>query len=416
VTSGGVVRRLLTRSTPRSLLGELPAEVGALVGVGFMVALGYGLVAPALPLFAREFGVGPTAAGAVISAFAFMRLIMAPAAGPLVNRLGERVLLATGIGIVAVSSLLAGFAQNYPQLLILRGVGGLGSVLFSVSAASLLVRVTPSAQRGRAQGAWAGAFLIGLIAGPAVGTVATWSLRAPFFLYAGTLTVAGSLALIRLRHSPLAARPGTRAPVMPLSSALRSRAYRAALAAGFVGDFALVGSRSAVVPQLVVDRLGLTTAWVYAAFLVVSVVSGLLLLPLGRVADTRGRRPVITLGLVLGALGFVLLAVLPAAGGLLVGMALLGVAGAADSVAPGAVMGDVLGGRGGSVVAAFQMAGDLGAVLGPVAGGFLIDAGGYPAALVTTAAVTLAPVLLVRFAPETLTTNLPAVSVSTSYE
>lgn len=401
-----MLRRLLTRSTPRSLLGELPPEVGALVAVGFMVALGYGLVAPALPLFARQFHVGPTAAGAVISAFALMRLVMAPAAGPLVNRLGERVLLAAGIGIVAVSSLLAGLSQNYLQLLVLRGVGGLGSVLFSVSAASLLVRVTPSAQRGRAQGAWAGAFLIGLIAGPAVGTIATWSLRAPFFIYAGTLTVAGSLALVRLRHSALAARPSGPTAVMPLSSALRSRAYRAALAAGFVGDFALVGSRSAVVPQLVVDRLHLSTSWVYAAFLVVSVVSGLLLLPFGRVADTRGRRPVITLGLVLGAVGFVVLTVLPAAGGLLLGMALLGVAGAADSVAPGAVMGDVLGGRGGSVVAAFQMAGDLGAVLGPIVGGFLIDTGGYPAALLVTAVVTLTPVLLVRIAPETLRTNI----------
>jgi MFS family permease len=155
---------------------------------------------------------------------------------------------------------------------------------------------------------------------------------------------------------------------------------------------------------------------VYAAFLVVSVVSGALLLPFGRTADTRGRRPVMALGLALGAIGFVLLAVLPGAAGLILGMALLGVAGAADSVAPGAVMGDVLGGRGGSVVAAFQMAGDLGAVLGPVAGGLLVDTGGYPVALLVTAAVTLAPVALVRIAPETLVTNVVGPRVSSSFE
>jgi hypothetical protein len=39
-------------------LRGLPPEVRALTGVAFMVALGFGLVAPALPLFAREFGVG----------------------------------------------------------------------------------------------------------------------------------------------------------------------------------------------------------------------------------------------------------------------------------------------------------------------------------------------------------------------
>ena len=73
-----------------------------------MVALGFGLVAPALPLFAREFGVGKAAAGAVVSAFALMRLVMAPFVGRLVNAFGERVLLAAGIGVVAVSSALAG--------------------------------------------------------------------------------------------------------------------------------------------------------------------------------------------------------------------------------------------------------------------------------------------------------------------
>ncbi len=125
----------------RRPMRELPTEVRALVVVAFMVALGFGVVAPAIPLFAREFGVSKTAASAVISAFALMRLVTAPFVGRLVDALGERVVLASGIGIVAVSSLLAGLAQAYWQLLVLRGAGGVGSIMFSVSAASILVRV-----------------------------------------------------------------------------------------------------------------------------------------------------------------------------------------------------------------------------------------------------------------------------------
>lgn len=385
-----------------SPLRDLPAEVRALIGVAFMVALGFGLVAPALPLFAREFGVGKAAAGAVVSAFALMRLLVAPFVGRMVNRLGERVLLATGIGVVAVSSLLAGLAQNYWQLLVLRGVGGIGSIMFSVSAASLLVRVTPSHLRGRAQGVWAGSFLIGLIAGPAVGTIATFSLRLPFFLYAGTLVVAGLLALGALRHSELAARNAVRTAPLPLQAAMRNRAYLAALAASFAGDFALVGARSAIVPQFVHDRLHLGPGWAYAAFLVISIVSGILLLPVGRVADTLGRRPVIAVGLLIGAAAFVLLPVVPVGIGLLAAAVLLGVAGASDSVAPGAVMGDVVEGRGGTVVAVFQMSGDLGAVIGPVAAGWVADAAGYPATFALCAAVCALPVLAVAAAPETL--------------
>jgi MFS transporter, DHA1 family, multidrug resistance protein len=383
-------------------LRELPSEVRALVGVGFMVALGFGLVAPAIPLFAREFGVGKTAAGAVISAFALMRLVAAPFVGRLVNAAGERVMLAVGIGVVAVSSALAGLAQQYWQLLVLRGAGGVGSIMFSVSAASLLIRVTPSHQRGRAQGLWAGSFLIGLVAGPAVGTVASFSLRLPFFLYAGTLAGAGTIALVALRHSEFAARQTATAAPLPLKTALRDRAYIAALVASFAGDFAVVGARSSLVPQFVTDDLGRGPGWVYVAFLITSIVSGALLLPFGQVADTRGRRPVIVGGLAVGAVGFVLLPAWTTLAGLVISMVLLGVAGAADAVAPGAVLGDVVGSRGGTVVAVFQMAGDLGAVIGPVAAGAAADANGYPLAFFISAAVALSPLPFVLYARETL--------------
>jgi MFS family permease len=380
----------------------LPPEVRALSGVAFMVALGFGLVAPALPLFASEFGVGKAAAGAVVSVFALMRLLVAPFVGRLVNAFGERVLLATGIGIVAVSSALAGLSQSYWQLLVLRGAGGAGSIMFSVSAVSLLVRVTPSHLRGRAQGVWAGSFLIGMVAGPAVGTVATFSLRLPFFLYAGTLVVAGLLGLGALRHSELAARQSARTEPLALAVAVRNRSYLAALAAAFAGAFAFIGARSALVPLYVRDSLHLSASWAYAAFLVVSLVSGALLLPTGKIADTVGRRPVVVVGLLVGAAAFLLLPTVPAKTGLVAVMVLVGVAAAADSVAPGAMMGDVVAGRGGTVVAVFQMAGDLGLVLGPVVTGWVVDHAGYSPAFVVCAVVCAVPVFAVLAAPETL--------------
>ena len=263
-----------------------------------MVALGFGLVAPALPLFAAEFGVGKAAAGAVVSAFALMRLVMAPFVGRLVNAFGERMLLATGIGIVAVSSALAGLSQSYWQLLVLRGAGGVGSIMFSVSAVSLLVRVTPSHLRGRAQGVWAGSL------------PDRYGLRARRRHGGDVLPPAAVLPVRRhpgRRRPPRArcaaaqraGRPAVGAePTAPLAVALRSRAYLAALAAAFAGDFALVGARSALVPLYVRDSLHLSASWAYAAFLIVSLVSGALLLPTGKVADTVGRRPVIVVGLV----------------------------------------------------------------------------------------------------------------------
>jgi len=158
-----------------------------LATIAFFVALGFGILIPSLPIFASTFGVNAFQAGMVISVFALVRFATSPLAGSLVNRLGERTVLSSGLLIVALSSLAAGFSQSYTQLLLLRGAGGLGSSMFTVSAMALLLRVVTSQQRGRASSAFQGGFLFGGVAGPAVGgLVVAWSIRAPFFVYAVT--------------------------------------------------------------------------------------------------------------------------------------------------------------------------------------------------------------------------------------
>ena len=181
-------------------LRGLPREVGVLAAIALCVALGFGIVAPAIPVFARTFGVTALLAGAVISVFALMRLITSPGAGALVNRVGERAVLSSGLAIVAVSSLLAGFSQTYVQLLVLRGVGGIGSAMFTISAMALLLRTAGPDQRGRAASAFQAGFLFGGITGPAVGgLVVGFSIRAPFFVYAVTLGLATFVAMTFLR-------------------------------------------------------------------------------------------------------------------------------------------------------------------------------------------------------------------------
>jgi MFS family permease len=388
---------------PRRPLSDLPSEVLVLAAVAFSVAVGFGVVAPAIPVFARHFGVGRTAAAAVISAFAFMRLVSALLAGRLVNRLGERIMLATGIGIVAVSSLLAGLAGSYLQLLVLRGVGGVGSAMFSVSATSLLLRVVGPEQRGAATGLFAGGFLLGGITGPAFGGLVTSiSLRAPFFLYAGTLAVAGSIGLLALRRTPLGARArDEHVQVTSLRTALANPAYRAALAAQLSDNWAALGVRSALVPLFVADVLHRTPVWTGIGFLTVAAVNGAVLVPAGRFADRRGRRPVLVGGCLLSAVAMLLLTVSPTPYGYLLGMATFGLGSGLLDVAPAAVVGDVVRGRGGSVVAAYQMSGDTGTVVGPLVAGRLADSLSYGAAFGATAAVLGVAAALAAAAPET---------------
>src|SRR6266516_4968689 len=95
----------------------------------FVIMLGFGIVAPILPLFARSFGVSYGAAGLLISAFAFTRLAFDLFAGPVVDRWGEQRSSIAALLFVAGSSALTAVAPNYPLAVIFRAAGGAGSAL-----------------------------------------------------------------------------------------------------------------------------------------------------------------------------------------------------------------------------------------------------------------------------------------------
>lgn len=411
---GGVIRR-----TP--LLHGLPKEVAVLSVIAFFVAIGFGILAPALPIFAKTFDVTALQASAVISVFALMRFIFAPIAGVLVDRLGERLILTSGLLIVAISSAISGFSQTYLQLVAFRGIGGIGSSMFTVSALALLLRVVDSSQRGRAASAFQGGFLLGGVAGPAVGgIVVAISIRAPFFVYSASLFAAALVTLIFLTRAQLRERedevsPGQSDKLQELRTALRDKAYQAALGTNLVSGFVTFGLRSSVVPLFVVEGLQRGASLSGFGFLAAAAVQALVLLPAGRMADTQGRRKALLIGTIATAIGMVFLTLADAAvNGLgqaamlgtilfLVSMAIQGFGGAFLGSAPSAVVGDVMGGKkGGIVVATFQMMSDLGAILGPLAAGLLVDLFDFSWAFAFGAILAILPIFLVIRMPETL--------------
>jgi MFS transporter, DHA1 family, multidrug resistance protein len=414
----------------RSPFRDLPREVPVLSAISFTVALGYGIAAPAIPQFAHQFGVSVAAAASVISVFALLRVVCALPAGRLVDRFGEAAVMAVGIAVVAVSSILAGFSTSFAELLVLRGSGGAGSAMFSISSQALLLGRVPGSQRGRASGLYSGGFLLGGISGPAVGgLVAAWSLRAPFFIYGGLLIVPVFIAAVVLRRdprravpasgpspgqSPMSQSPMSQPPVgqppgpavqfwPEIARALRSRVFRAAAFANLADGFAALGVRGALVPLFVRDVLHRSPVWTGVGFLVFAALNAAALLPAGRIADEAGRRPVIITGCLASAVGLVVLAVLSGPWAFLTGLAVAGLGSGLLDVAPSAMIGDMLGGRGGTLVASYQMAGDIGAVAGPVVAGLLVDAASYSAAFAVAAAVLAVAALLCVLAPETAT-------------
>ncbi|MCR8690915.1 MFS transporter [Rhodococcus pyridinivorans] len=375
----------------------LPREIWVLVVASFVIALGFGLVAPALPQFARSFDVGVTAATVVVSSFAAMRLLFAPASGSLVQKLGERPVYITGLLIVALSTGACAFAASYWQLLVFRALGGIGSTMFTVSALGLLVRIAPPDARGRVSGLYATSFLLGNILGPLFGgALIGLGLRAPFLIYAVALLVAASVVGISLRSSELA-RPdsGDGVPVMRLRDALRSPVYRAALGSNFANGWVVFGVRVAMVPLFVVEALDEGEAFAGVALTAFAVGNALVLIKSGKLSDRFGRRPFVLAGLVVCGVSTIAMGFTESVVWFLITSFVAGMGSGLSNPSQQAAVADVVGSkaRGGPVLAAFQMVADVGAVIGPVAAGFLADRLSYSTAFAVTGVIMLAATL-----------------------
>ncbi|WP_172411686.1 MFS transporter [Arthrobacter globiformis] len=390
----------------------LPRDIKVMLVAAFLIALGFGLVAPVLPQFATTFDVGATAAAVIVSIFAFMRLLFAPAGGSLIGRLGERPVYVAGLLIVAASTAACAFAQNYWQLLVFRGLGGAGSVMFTVASMALVVRLAPPESRGRVSGAYASAFLIGNVCGPIVGgLLAGFGLRIPFLAYAAALVLAALVVQTQLSHVPGSARgEAGGAPPMKLGEALGDSAYRAAMFSSFANGWATFGVRMATVPLFAVTALGSgpeAAGWALAVF---AAGNALALTVSGRLADSLGRKPMMVAGLVVTGAATAGIGLTQGLEWFLAASLLAGVGAGALNPAQQAAVADVIGRErsGGPVLAAFQMTSDIGAILGPVLVGLLADRFGYSWAFAATGAVLLVAALGWLAARETVQKPSPA--------
>ena len=430
---------------------RIPTGLKVLIAASFMIALGYGLVAPVLPSFARSFNVGVAATTIVVSALAAMRLVFAPGAGKLISRFGERPIYTCGMVIVAVSSFVNAAAWDYWVLLASRAFAGIGSVMFTVSAMGLLVRLAPSHMRGRVSGYYATAFLLGNIMGPVVGgALSSLGMRLPFALYGCSLLVAGAIVWFMLppadqidaereayslpaQHdvapsaSSDAGKPGTAdapaadAPasgrnsasgqepsqqktptpaVMTVRQALKFTNYRSALFTNFTIGWAVLGIQSSLIPLLAAylatggdaSKASEGTVLASTVMAVGSLANALTQTVSGRLSDSLGRRIMIFIGLLIAGTAISTIGISSAPWMLIALIVGMGAGAALITPSLQASVADVIGGKrdGAPVLATFQMHSDFGMILGPLLAGAVADTWGFTPAFMLCGGLLLA--------------------------
>lgn len=375
---------------------RIPRQIWVLVGAALIIALGFGLVAPVLPQYAQSFDVGVAAASAIVTIFGVTRLAFAPATGPLMVRFGERWVYIAGLTISSISTLMCGFADTYWQLMGWRAFGGIGSVMFTVSAMGLMVRLSPPQARGRVSALYGSAFLLGNITGPLLGSLlAGFGYRVPFFIYSVMLLIATGVVTVFLRGVG-GREPVTDArPRYTFTEAIREPVYQGLLITGFANGWSNFGVRIALIPLMAAAIPAIGQSMAGPALTVYALGNAVAQQFTGRAVDAIGRRPVLITGLLvsgLASLVFGWAASIPVFLGL---SALAGVGAAMIMPSTQAMMADLIGAdrNGGTALSSYSMATDLGSIGGTILAGVIAQFLGFGWAFLVTGVVILASIV-----------------------
>ena len=127
----------------------------------FLVAMGYSLIVPVLPLYARDFGASNIQIGAVIAGFALTRTAFNIPAGIFAGKVGSKRSMLLGLIFVGVTSAIMGVARNYETVLLARTIAGAGSAFYVTSSTTYMAELTSKGNRGRSMSIYDGVSIVG---------------------------------------------------------------------------------------------------------------------------------------------------------------------------------------------------------------------------------------------------------------
>jgi EmrB/QacA subfamily drug resistance transporter len=142
--------------------------LGAVLMALFLAALDQTIVGTAMPRILSDLH-GTELYTWVVTVYLLTSTVTGPLYGKLSDQFGRRPMLMIGIGLFLFGSLLSGLSQSMWQLILFRGIQGLGAgALFPISLAVIGDLFSPR-ERGRYQGLFGGVFAIAMLVGPFLG-------------------------------------------------------------------------------------------------------------------------------------------------------------------------------------------------------------------------------------------------------
>lgn len=347
--------------------------------VVFIDLVGFGIVIPILPYYAKTYGATATTLGWLMTSYSAMQFLFAPFWGRLSDRIGRRPVLLASMTGSAGSLVILGFAPSLLWLFIGRTLGGICGANIS-TATAYIADVTTEEDRAKGMGLIGAAFGLGFILGPAIGGILSrFGYGMPMFAAAALSAANIVFAWFRLREpkEAVAVRASHRAGPFNRSAVrgvMADPRTRAAVLLFFLATLAFT-QLEVTFALFVLARHGFgaqTTGWLLAFMgIVMVVVQGGLI---GRLSRRFQESRLIIAGLLLMALAMVLISQAYEMPLLFAGLGLLAFGNGITnpSLSSLASKGAAAEQRG-ATMGVYQSAGSLARVVGPPMAGLIFD-------------------------------------------
>ncbi len=364
----------------------------------FAVSLGFSIVDPFFPVYLNSIGATGVYFAFIVSSFSLSKLLFTPVLGWLSDRKGRKGLLVAGLLVYAMVSVCYLLATSLASLILVRFVQGIGAALVRPIALAFVGETAPHEHEGVTMGTFDISFYGALAVGPVVGGIMQDRYGYPALFVALFLLSLFSLVVAvcfvpDIRNST----PKTggffrhwayfrKSPVLiGLLSFIFTRAFGIVLVAVFL-------------PLTMNLNLKLDSLHIGIVMASGTVVTAILLRPMGKLSDLRERR-ILVLG---GSAAASLLAFcIPFAAGFWHLLALAVLIGAFNvlSMPASAALLVIEGNKHGMglTMGIFNGFMNLGFIVGPVVGGLLMEMYGLPSVFATAGIVGIAGLVPLAF-------------------
>ncbi|WCK55478.1 MFS transporter [Aneurinibacillus sp. Ricciae_BoGa-3] len=279
-----------------------------LAAVMFLVMVGFGVIIPVLPFFAKQIGATPAQLGWLMAVYSLMQLLFAPMWGRISDRIGRKPVMLIGIAGLAISFFLFAISSQLWMLFAARILGGFLSSANMPTTMAYVADVTTPESRGKGMGKIGASIGLGFIFGPAIGGIfAEHHLQTPFFITSGLAVITFFFVLFAVRESLPAEKRANRQE----HRESRWAAFQGSMAFLYILSFFVSFSLSgleATFAYFAAARAGIGAKQIGYIFMIMglagAIVQGGLI---GRLIKKFGEGAVIQGGLFVSAIGFLLI-------------------------------------------------------------------------------------------------------------